>query len=31
MKIAFGIFACTPFGPSTSCVIARSPATLVSM
>src|SRR5437899_3326990 len=30
-KMAFGIIACTPLFPSTSCVIARSAATLDSM
>src|SRR6266700_4789867 len=30
-KIAFGIIACTPLFPSTSCVISRSAATLDNM
>ena len=30
VKIAFGIMTCTPYGPSTSCVMFTSPATLIS-
>ena len=30
LKMLFGIFTCTPIVPSTSCVIATSPAMLVS-
>ena len=30
LKMLFGILTCTPMVPSTSCVIATSPATLVS-
>ena len=30
LKMAFGIFTCTPIVPSTSWVIATSPAMLVS-